>query len=220
VVCALHRSITASIRFPAGVAVLPHALRILERDSTADVEVIRDSSVRGLYEIEGIVHPRLPPQRAPMNSKQTTNEEEVEEEDGEVDVVEDMITEEAMMEEKVEQPIIQTEFEIPTIPTTNENIPVTTALEIQQPTLPSFVTGSQTKQTTNSSANTPLSAKISKPLKVDSIQPRASVPITVERTSATNDIFSMGAWKSVEAKDKNEDEEIPEIDMEFDSDEE
>ena len=30
----------------------------------------------------------------------------------------------------------------------------------------------------------------------------------------------LGAWKSVEAKDDDEEEEIPEIDMEFDSDEE
>jgi hypothetical protein len=144
----------------------------------------------------------------------------VEEEGGEVDIAEDMVTEETMMEEKVEQSIIQTEFETPTIPTTNDNTPVTTALEIQHPTLPSFVTGSPTKQTTNSSKDTPLSAKLSKPLKVNSIQQRASVPMTVEQTGATNDIFSMGAWKSVETKDKDDDEEIPEIDMEFDSDEE
>ena len=208
--CALHRSIVASIRFPAGVAVLPHALRILERDSTADVELVRDSAVRGLSEIEGIVHPRLPTQRGPMTSKQTANEEEMEEEGGEVDVAEDMITEETMVEEKVEQPIVQTELETPTIPTTNDKTSETSVLEAQQTTLPSFVTVSQTKQTTNST-NKLLSAKLSKPLKVVT---------TVKPTSAANDIFSMGAWKSVEAKDDDEEEEIPEIDMEFDSDEE
>jgi len=191
----------------------------LERDSTADVELVRDSAVKGLSEIEGIVHSRLPPQRGPMTSKQTRNEEEMEEEPGEEDVVEDMITEEKMVEDKIEQPIVQMELETPTIPTTNDKTSVTTVLEALQPTLPSFVTGSQTKQATNST-NTPLSAKLSKPVKVDSIQPQAAVTTTVKATSVANDIFSMGAWKSVEAKAEDEDMVIPEIDMEFDSDEE
>jgi hypothetical protein len=44
----------------------------------------------------------------------------------------------------------------------------------------------------------------------------------VKPTKSARDMFSIGAWKAVQAKneDESEDEEMPEIDMGFDSDEE
>ena len=53
-----------------------------------------------------------------------------------------------------------------------------------------------------------------------SVHARVDVTTRVKRPSAGDDVFSTGGWKDIRANDDEEDEEIPEIDMEFDSDEE
>lgn len=215
--CALHRGIVTSIRFPAGVAVLPHVIRILERDCGDDVEIVRDSAVKGLVEIEGIVHSRLPPQRGVSVAKKAEDEEIMEDADDEIDTVEDMITEETVVEETIEQPIVHAQTEPPEISENPLNI---AGPEAQHPTLPAFVTGSQAKQFTKSSTDPVTSTKLSESIKLESQHTRLAIPTTMKSTSSANDIFSMGAWKDVRAKDDEEDEDIPEIDMDFDSDEE
>ena len=71
---------------------LPHAVRILERDSAADVGIVRDSAVKGMAEIEGIIHVRLPAQEISVQRK-TEDGEEDESANGDVESVEDTVME-------------------------------------------------------------------------------------------------------------------------------
>src|SRR5271156_1005127 len=68
ILCALHQTIVTSVQFAAGPSILPHALRILERDSASRLETVRTSAVSGLRDLEILIHPRLPPQKVPKYS--------------------------------------------------------------------------------------------------------------------------------------------------------
>lgn len=214
-VCALHRAIIASIRFPAGVAVLPHAMRILERDSVADVGIVRDSAIKGMTEIEGIIHVRLPAQKTPVQRQRKDGEEE-ESTNGDVESMEDTvmetITEETVIEGSEVKQFVHPQSD-PISPPPAETSKASKA-EVPPRSLPSFVTESQ------SQIQSVLQTKVPRPSTSESGQTRVNVTTTMKRPSTGDDVFSMGGWKDIKAKDDEEDEEIPEIDMEFDSDEE
>lgn len=209
--CALHRAIVASVQFPATVAVLPHALRILERDSTGQVESVRTSAVRGLAEVEGIIHSRLPPQKRPPVSNVTAIEEAI------VDLKEDELDEES--DKLVSHSKIVIAQGIPNGDEEKKSDPepeIPKRLEIQprQPDLPSFVTASEAtpRIVSNIMPNTDPSGQKRLPS-----APAAAGNRDVKKDS--NDVYNAGAWKSVRTDETDEDAEIPEIDMGFDSDE-
>jgi hypothetical protein len=213
VTCALHRAIVASIRLPAGVAIFPHAIRILERDSAADLGIVRDSAIKGMTEIEGIIHSRLPMQRTSMQRKM---EEEEESMNGDMKSVEDMvmktIPEETVIKaSEVKQFIHPPSEPISLPPATTSNA---SKADIPLRSLPSFVTESRPQ------IQSILQTKIHGPLTSESIQTRVDATTPTKRPTTGNDVFNMNEWKDIRAKDDEEDEEIPEIDMGFDSDEE
>ena len=209
--CALHRAIVTSIQFPATVAVLPHAIRILERDSGAEGEKVRESAVKGLAELEGIIHSRLPPQKGPgVSNPQSHGEEEMVEvdEDSADEETDQMIVEETVVEQDV--------------PNGNENLEsepepaASNRLEtnVPKPSLPSFVAPAKpTMAIPQGTSSSGLSGKSAS----DGI-PVAAANKDVNR--GAKDVYSTGAWKSVQTGENDEDEEMPEIDMGFDSDEE
>lgn len=213
--CALHRAIVASIRFPASVVILPHAIRILERDSAADVEIVRDSAVKGMTEIEGIIHSRLPMQKTSMQRKMEEEEEE-DSMNGDMKSVEDMvvktITEETVTKtSEVKELIYPPSEPISLTPAETSNA---SKAETPSRSLPTFVTGSRPQ------IQSFLQAKIPGPSTSESIQTRGDETATMKRPNTRVEVFNMGESKNIRAKDDEEDEEIPEIDMEFDSDEE
>lgn len=215
VACALHRAIVVSIQFPAGIAVLPHALRILSRDSTADVEIVKDSAVKGMAEIEGIIHLRLPAQKTPVQRK-TKDEEEEESANGDVENVEDTVMETITEETVIEASKVKELVHHPSEPISLPPAETSNASKVEVPpkSLPSFVTESRPQ------FQSAVQTKVARPSTSESVQTRVNVTTTAERQSTGNDVFSMGGWKDIRAKDDEDDEEIPEIDMEFDSDEE
>jgi hypothetical protein len=215
VVCALHRAIVASIRFPAGVAVLPHAMRILERDSVADVGIVRDSAIKGMVEIEGIIHVRLPAQKT-LVPRQRKDGEEEESANGDVQSMEDTVMETIASETVMEGGEVKQFVHPPSDPISPPPAETSKASKAEVPprSLPSFVTESQPQ------IQSVLQTKVPRPSTSKSGETRVDVTTTVKRPSAGDDVFSMGGWKDTKAKDDEEDEEIPEIDMEFDSDEE
>lgn len=201
-----------SVLFPAGIAIVPHAIRILERDSASDVEKVKDSAIKGLGEIEGLIHPRLPAQRGPSRQSKADDEEEEDEitEENEVGE-EDIVMEEIVV---VSEPLVAPEE--PEMVSQPE-VTMSTKVAAPGPVLPSFVTGS-TNATPVATAGT-----------ASSVNSVPSAPVTIDRTSTPTakvvtqkqDIFTMGAWKSQKEEDDDDEElEIPEIDMGFDSDEE
>jgi hypothetical protein len=190
---------------------LPHAIRILERDCGAEVETVRLSAVRGLAELEGIIHSRLPPQKGPsMSSQQTELGEEkvVTEEDNDDEEIDEMIVEETVVEEGIVNGDEKPEGPVSVIE------PTTTISETHhtRSSLPSFVKAAQTTQLPrldSSSTATPSVQKIPEPVHVTA----------TKVVKSTKDVYSMGAWKGVQTNEDEEDEEMPEIDMGFDSDE-
>jgi hypothetical protein len=226
IVCALHRAIVTGILFPGAIAVIPHALRILERDCGSNFMSVRDSAVRGLAELEGMIHPRLPAQRGSAMQRgreDTKEEEEVNEEQEEVlhrEGSEDMIMEERVVEEVTTgqensapeslKPAVELELR-------------TTGIQSAVPTvsLPSFVhtTHKASPSAFHSTSVTSMKSKLTS--QTATLSP---ISTTTERKSGNraHDIFNTGAWKQIQKKDQEEEEEedeIPEIDMDFDSDE-
>lgn len=207
----------ASVVFPAGAVVLPHALRILERDTGSPVEKVRMSAIRSGREIEVIVHARLPAQRPPIQRKPVVNEDELRsgdemDDEGEEDVMGDEVMPEevnAASELKVDSTIPQ--------PQVSEQDKVEEPLPLGQaaqplPTLPSFVSRSNRPEpTVSTSSVTP------KSLAVGGSSTASDLP---KREPKKVDVFSTGAWRGTTTKDNESDEEMPEIDMGFDTDEE
>ena len=223
VVCGLHRAMVTSIRFPAGVAVLPHVIRILERDCTDDREIVRDSAKKGMEEIEGIVHPRLPVQLTPTAARQVEDDEE--DEIGEGEIVEDIMTiadqtgmEESGQEIRDQQYLEQPHPESQEPPYAAVDISNVSSISVvPQPTLPSFVTEYQSQK--QHEVRPPPESVLLTALS-DQLQSESAIVMTaVKPMDAVDDVFSMGGWKSVQTENDEEDE-IPEIDMGFDSDEE
>jgi len=205
----LHDAIVASIQFPAMVAVLPHALRILERDGAAEVQSVRVSAVRGLAELESIVHSRLPPQKGPtVSNQQTGMEEEAVEEDGENEEVGEMVVEETEIEEGItngdKKPEVQVDVTETTTTISETNPP--------QPNLPSFVTAAQETHQPRLDPSSTTKVPVQK-------MPEPVLVTATKVVKSTKDVYSMGAWRGVQTNEDEEDEEMPEIDMGFDSDE-
>ena len=189
---------------------LPHAIRILERDCGAEVETVRLSAIRGLAELEGIIHSRLPPQKGPTVSTQQTEgeEEKVEMEDeDEEEEVDEMVVEETVVEEVIANGKETPDVQVSVAETTTISEP-----NPPQSNLPSFVAAAQKTQPprANPSTATPPVQKMTE-----------AVPVTATKVvKSTKDVYSRGAWRGVQTNEDEEDEEMPEIDMGFDSDEE
>ena len=222
VLCALHQAIVTSVMFPAGPVVLPHALRILERDMGSPVEKVRMSAIRSGREIEVIVHARLPAQRPPIQGRPVVTEDGLGSGDEMNDEgEEDLMGDEAMPEEVDAASEVKMENTIPQPQvgerSTSEQDKVEEPLPLGQaaqplPTLPSFVSGSNRPEpTVSTSSVTP------KSLAVKGSSTATDLP---KREPKKVDVFSTGAWKGTTTKDDESDEEMPEIDMGFDTDEE
>lgn len=209
VLCELHRAIVASVQFPAGIAVLPHALRILERDLAADIQVVRDSAACGLGEMEWLIHPRLPPQKRPVPRHKTSS-------DGDEDNEEratHMTTDEPVVEKTIVEPIFEAQ---------PENLERGKDAEVSEspiddtprPPLPSFVAGPEAQVSLKTTQN---SAKEPRPMQEE---PSQSLPVRVIVSQGIEKNLNIGPWTTTYQQEDEEDEAIPEIDMEFDSDEE
>jgi len=195
IVCALHQAILTSVQHPAGNAVLPHATRILNRDSSAAVAIVRQSAMKHLQDLELIIHPKMPPRIATAEPV-SVNEDEMDgmmghEQDGQetMDQIEEPIT---LTQTAVEPPTV---YEPPRV--SREPVPAAAQPEPQRrslrpPLLPSFVTDSS--------------------VRVE----RAGISAPSQPENA--ELGETGRLQMSEA-DVNR-TEIPEIDMGFDSDEE
>jgi hypothetical protein len=213
ILCALHKAIVGSILFPAGIAIIPHAIKILQRDMASNVEKVKDSAVKGLAEIEGILHPRLPAQKGPAVQSKDDEEEEEDEitEENEVEV-EEMVMDEIVVAQAgfaAEEPerVSRPEAEVPA------------KVVAAEPVLPSFVAGSKANATSSTAAGaiSSVNSVQSAPVTIDTAATATAVKVVTQK----RDVFSMGAWKSQkEEEDDDEELDIPEIDMGFDSDEE
>ena len=190
---------------------LPHAIRILERDSGAEAKNVRESAVKGLAELEGIIHSRLPPQKGPgVSNLQSHEEEEMVEvdEDSAEEETDEMVVEETVIEQDVpngnEKPESEPEPAAPKRLETND----------PKPSLPSFI--APTKPTLPKPQGMSSSSSSGKSAS-DAISVAAA---NKDVNRGAKDVYSSGAWKSVQTGENDEDEEMPEIDMGFDSDEE
>jgi hypothetical protein len=193
------------------VAVLPHAIRILERDSGAEGEKVRESAVKGLAELEGIIHSRLPPQKGPgVSNPQSQGEEQMVEvdEDSPDEETDEMVVEETVVEQDVPNGNEKSESE--SAPAASNGLET----NVTKPSLPSFVAPAEPtlprSQGTSSSSSSGKSASDAISMAVASKDVNRGV----------KDVYSTGAWKNVQTGENDEDEEMPEIDMGFDSDEE
>lgn len=206
---------------------IPHALRILERDSASTSMSVRETAVRALGELEGILHPRMPARKGPVG--QMGQEDEMED---------DVVDEEAEEQDEVNGTGADEMFveEVTTITTITNDTPMeppktdtgpeppkeeATKPAAQTPTLPSFVSTSDAATTTSTISDDNLALKTTG---TSQVKPITSPPTTTKRSDRNvNDIFNTGAWKQIQSKKEGEEEdeeEIPEIDMGFDSDEE
>jgi hypothetical protein len=208
IVCAIHEAIVASIQHPAGIAVLPYAIRILQRDSSAASPVVRQSAIKFLGDVELIIHPRIPPRKS-IGGPASALEDGVDdmEKDGmeEADmgqVEENVHAPQTMDEESDEQ---ESDGQEPFRAVGGPMLVESARSTLRPPLLPSFVTD------TTRVDGVAISASVS-----DHIQFQQESLITgTERTNPFND----GGIGSGIRADASEDE-IPEIDMGFDSDEE
>ena len=206
IVCALHQAIVTSIQHPVGIAVLPQAIRILNRDLSAAVAIVRQSAVKHLRDLELIIHPKMPPRTSTVEPV-PLNEDEM---DGMMD--HDQDDQEARVQ--IEEPITLTRTAVePSIVYKSPRVskePVPTAAQpepqrpsLRPPLLPSFVTNSSVRMER---------AGVSAP----------SQPENAELGETGNqpvvDPLEISRLQMTEA-DVNR-TEIPEIDMGFDSDEE
>ena len=208
VLCALHDSIVTSVMFPAGVAILPHAIQIIERDSAHPIEKVKGSALRAGREIELIVHSRLPTQKRHISSKQVEDQqEEMESVDGiQEDMEMEMENTTELGAEKEEGGILPTEIQTVTNVLASVEPSPCSQPPPPPPSLPSFV-----RETVASTKN-PIASQSTK---VEN-ESTSSLQPAPEKKS---DVFSRGAWKTITTKDEESDEEIPEIDMGFDTDE-
>ena len=145
IVCALHQAIVTSVQHPAGVAILSHAIRILNRDSSAAAAIVRQSAIKHLQDLELIIHPKMPPRTATVEAV-SVNEDEVDgtmdldqDEQEDTDQIEEPIT---LMQATLEQPVVNESTAV-----SEEPLPAATQPEPQRPSLrppllPSFVTDS------------------------------------------------------------------------------
>ena len=170
---------------------------------------MRLSAVRGLGELEGIIHSRLPPQKGPaVSTQQTQGEEEKVEMEDEEEEVDEMVVEETVVEEVIangdENPDVQVSITETKTTISEPNPP--------QSNLPSFVSAAQKTQPPRLNPST-ATAPVQKMTE--------AVPVTATKVvKSTKDVYSRGAWRGVQTNEDEEDEEMPEIDMGFDSDEE
>jgi len=225
---ALHEAIVASVLFPAGVAVLPHALRILDRDCMAG----RKSAGNGLRVLEAVVHPRLPMRRAVVPQMEAESQGEGEG-DGQsadeeaLDGLEEMDVEESAR--GVDSTSVESLHSVP--PKEQEarkEVEQPPPAPTTEPKLPSFVA----RWDTISSSTIPSDDKITAAVKPTLTSPvktqipssiAAAATTTTRSESRVNEIFNTGAWRTIQSNEGDaaeEEEEIPEIDMGFDSDEE
>lgn len=228
ILCALHRAIVTSVLFPATIAAIPHILRILERDSGSNWESVRDSAVRGLAELEGIIHPRLPAQRAPAMQRGSEGTTEEEQEDNEVEeALNSERSEDMDMEERIVEDVtaVQENPSPEPLKSATEREPQTKEIRSAEsvPTLPSFVNTIHTNLQSAITSSSVTTANDGPTLQRETSL--STISMTAERKTENrlNDVFNTGAWKQIEKKDQveeDEDDEIPEIDMDFDSDEE
>jgi len=214
----------ANLQFPAGTAVLPHVLRILERDATGVEGVVRASAVKGLRDVEMLVHSRMPAVKSILKGK-VVDEEEEEGEESEAEV-NGMVTEEDGVAEEVEVSKVPLATQV----TSHDN-----ALPLVQPTigqaqsapsapksaLPSFVTNTQsTSARPTISAPTNTSTNTSTTISTSTAGLPTSVAEVAGKKASLHDVFSMGAWKGVQTTEEDDDEAMPEIDLASDTDEE
>jgi hypothetical protein len=131
------------------------------------------------------------------------------EEEEEEEEVDEMVVEETVVEEAIangdENPDVQVSVPETTTTISKPNPP--------QSNLPSFVTAATQKTQPprlNPSTATPPVQKMTE-----------AVPLIATKVvKSTKDVYSRGAWRGVQTNEDEEDEEMPEIDMGFDSDEE
>jgi len=220
----LHQAIVTSVQFPAGPSIIPHALRIFERDSASRLEVVRTSAVSGLRELEILIHPRLPPQKVPKYSEEDKDEEQQEDEEMEVldqDVQSDvLVVKEELEQTVVEQTVVKPapvdgrlsqQVEIPSSAQPHSNV------EVAPRSLPSFVTTASSNIPISDTPTANISLQKSKPETTSTSAAIESKQLEDSRISR-DDVFTKGAWKDPKAEeDKDEDEPIPEIDMELSS---
>jgi hypothetical protein len=219
IVCALHEAIVTSVIFPAGPAILPHAIKIIERDSAHSVEKVRNSAAVAGREIELILHPRLPAQKSRVSS-QKMEEEQAEEGDEEESV--DGMQEEAQMEtDNVEELPMEMEIFDQDEGTRNglqsgaqpSKDAVATVQPMNVTQLPSFVSNSSNEPPVKS-VIAPMATIVSEIRNVAHTTPLTTAP------EQKKDLFTPGTGKNLATKEEESDDEIPEIDMGFDTDEE
>jgi hypothetical protein len=207
-----------SLRFPAGVAVVPHAIRILDRDAMSIVQVVRDSALRSLEVVEMILHPRLPPVKGVTRvvdngtgdgEIEDVNMEDITHEDLEQETQE---TGESILGESVQE-IVEEANEPEKLQVVEEEVTVTSTVSednSKQSFLPSFV---------QSPDDEPIShlQKETRSLTTPNFQITRSINSTTTSTTIEKKVQT-----NREKKESQEDDEesIPEIDMGFDSDEE
>ena len=229
ILCALHRAIVTSVLFPAAIAVIPHILRILERDSGSNWASVRDSAARGLAELERIVHPRLPAQRGPViqRGREGTTEEEQEEEE-EVEVLNSERSEDMVLEERIVEdvPAVQENPTPESLKSAIEREPQTKEIRPSEsvPSLPSFVNTIHTNPQSAITSSRVMTGNDGPILQTETSLSTISMAAKRRTENRLEDVFNTGAWKQIKIKDLAEEEdtedEIPEIDMDFDSDEE
>lgn len=200
---------------------LPHAIRILERDCSARIESVRNSAIKGLQEIEMIIHVRLPPQKTPALPKTLEDEEGDENEGNDIEIPEKIIAEENVVENAYAEPIVEPKLFDAERPVASPSASITTIAEIVRPSLPAFVTTTQ-GQSSASFKEVPPTSSIERPKLFlgDEVTPASQTKTVaaITKPDNTRDIFASGGWKDVRTTTDDEDEEIPEIDMGFDSD--
>lgn len=209
VVCAIHKAIVTSIQHPAGIAFLPHAIRILQRDSSAASPVVSQSATKFLGDVEMIIHPRMPrgksiggPTFALQDGVDDMEKHQMEEADS-GQVGGNVHVPQTMDEEFDEQESDGWEEPFRAV---DGPMPVESARStLRTPLLPSFVTDAPPGD------GVAVSASVSDHNQFQ----QESLSTGTERTNMSND----GGVGSGISGDANEDE-IPEIDMGFDSDEE
>jgi hypothetical protein len=196
IVIALHGAIMASVHFPAGIAVLPHAIRIFEKDCSGIVSV-RESAMRCLKEVEWLIHPRLPAQKT---GNKTGDENRIEDryESGDKDLDE---SQDALENERESEGDDEGENEREN--ETSEHIG--TGDNDLQPNVP--------HNTVDGAISVPTFVSMV-PVEAVANGPNFS---TGTKNPAVRDVFSTGGWKNIQKEDEESDG-IPEIDMEFDSD--
>ena len=190
----------------------------------------RETAGSGLRVLEAVVHPRLPMRRAvvPQMEAESQGEGDGQSADEEaLDGLEEMDVEESARATDITS--VESLHSVPEDQEARKEVEQPPPAPTTEPKLPSFVA----RWDTISSSTIPSDDKSTTAVKpTQTASPgetqipssiAAAVTTTTRSESRVNEIFNTGAWRQVQSNEGDaaeEEEEIPEIDMGFDSDEE